>query len=140
MDPNNPIVRLCTEGMKAEGEGRPADAAALFMRAWDAAKDNFDRCIAAHYVARHQTTPEETLRWNREALDLADAVGDERVEGFYPSLYLNMGYSCEQVGDLEEAGRYYDMAADRAGKLPDDRYGAVVRGGIEEGHKRIARG
>jgi hypothetical protein len=34
-----------------------------------------------HYVARHQATPEDELRWNEEALRLAGAVGDERGEG-----------------------------------------------------------
>jgi hypothetical protein len=42
----------------------------------------------------------------------ADAVGDERVRSFYPSLYVNMGAAYEALGDLAEARRYYDMAAE----------------------------
>jgi hypothetical protein len=56
MDPNNPVVRLCAAGMAAEGEGRPADAKALFEQAWAESRDDFEACIAAHYVARHQAT------------------------------------------------------------------------------------
>lgn len=137
MDPNNPIVKLCAEGMRAEGEGRFDDARDLFMQAWSASQDDYEACVAAHYVARHQKSAEETLRWNQEALNRADAVGDERVQGFYPSLYLNMGRSYEDLGNRDEAGRYYDLAAGRMGDLDGGRYGGIVRQGIAEGKKRI---
>ncbi|MFI0785470.1 hypothetical protein ACH4Q6_07735 [Streptomyces lydicus] len=86
VDPELPVVRLCVEGMQAEAEGRAEAALELFQRAWDTATDDYEACIAAHYLARHQKSPEDTLRWNQECLDRADRVGDERVRGFYPSL------------------------------------------------------
>lgn len=137
MDPDNPIVKLCVEGMKAEAAGRYDDARALFAQAWEAHADDWEACIAAHYLARHQPTPEDTLRWNQEALDRADAVADDRIHGFYPSLYLNLGHSHEQLGNLAEARRCYDLAAAEASDLPADRYGGVVRQGIENGRKRV---
>lgn len=137
MDPSNPVVGLCAEGMKAEGEGRHDDARDLFMKAWEARTDDYEACIASHFVARHQDTPQETLRWNQISLSHADLVGDERVQGFYPSLYLNMGHSYELLGNPEEARRYYDMAAEKTGVLSEDRYGNIVRSGIEEGKKRL---
>ena len=137
MDPENPIVKLCAEGMAAEAEGRHDDARALFQRAWDGSTDDYEACIAAHYLARHQPNPEETLRWNRESLDRAERVGDDRVAGFYPSLYLNMGHAYETLGDRVSAGRYYDLAAEGLGALPDGAYRMMVLGGIEEGRKRI---
>jgi hypothetical protein len=136
MDPNNPVVKLCAEGMQAEAQGQPGHALELFMRAWSASRDDYDACVAAHYVARHQEGPEATLRWNQEALTRADMVGDERVHGFYPSLYLNMGHSHEVLGNIDEARRYYTMAAAASGTLPDGRYGDVVATGIAEGLKR----
>jgi hypothetical protein len=51
-------------------------------------------------------------RWNRIALERANAVGDERVQPFYPSLYLNMGQSYELLGNHEESRRYYALAAE----------------------------
>lgn len=60
---------------------------------------------------RFQGDPAETLRWNREALRRAEAVGDERVAAFYPSLYLNMGRSYELLGEQVEAEKYYALAA-----------------------------
>ena len=76
------------------------------------ARDDYDACIAAHYVARFQETPEETLRWNQIALDHANAVHDEKVKDFYPSLYLNLGQSYEALGNQFLAQKYYQLAAD----------------------------
>ena len=111
MDINNPVIKLCISGARAEFEGRIADARSLYWRAWEAAQDDYEACVAAHYVARHQAQPQDTFTWNQVALERAEAVGDERVQGFYPSLYLNMGHSYELLGNQEEARRYYDLAA-----------------------------
>jgi tetratricopeptide (TPR) repeat protein len=112
MDTNHPVIRLCIEGTQAEFQGRLAEAKSLYQQAWDAAQDDYGACIAAHYVARHQADPAEKLRWNQLALDKANAVADERVQEFYPSLFLNMGQSYELLGDFTEAKRYYGLAAD----------------------------
>jgi hypothetical protein len=61
-DPANRVVALCAEGMAREGE--PGVALRLFEEAWAARTDDFEAAIAAHYVARHQPTAEEALRWN----------------------------------------------------------------------------
>ncbi len=49
MNPDNPVVKLCMEGMRAEGQGQPAKAAEFFMQAWEARQDDYDACVAAHY-------------------------------------------------------------------------------------------
>src|SRR4051812_22230456 len=129
MDPENPVVKLCVAGMQAEGQGDHERARRVFAEAWELSSNDFEACIAAHYVARHQPTPEDTLRWNQESLRLAEAVGDRRVADFFPSLLLNPGHSHEALGQGEEAQRYYDLAAARAERLPRDRYGDIVRDG-----------
>lgn len=139
MNPNNLVVQLCMEGMQAEGAGRIDDARNLFLQAWERSTDDYDACVAAHFLARQQPTPADTLHWNRKALELADAIADERVEGFYPSLYLNMGHSHEQLGNQEEARRYYDLAAAITDRLQDGRYGDLVKQGIENGRKRVEK-
>lgn len=130
MNPNNPVVKLCAEGMQAEAEGRPNNARALFNQAWAASQDDYDRCMAAHFVARHQDSLQEMLQWNLEALARAKAVGDERVRSFYPSLYLNLGYSYEMLGKRAEPRRHYEMAAERLDELPPGPYGDLVREGV----------
>lgn len=138
MDPDNPIVRLCAEGMEREMRGHFEDASKLFMAAWDRSMDDFEKCVAAHYIARHQKTALETLRWNRESLDRANAVNDSSVQGFYPSLYLNMGKSHEDLGDREEARRFYELAEAKMNSLHADRYGDIVRDGIARGLQRVS--
>src|SRR6185295_1024297 len=112
LDPDNAVVRLCIEGMQAETKGKGNEARTLFERAWSTHSNDYEACVAAHFLARQQETHAEALRWNREALTRADAAGDDRISSFYPSLYLNMGRSYEDMGDTAEARRYYKLAAE----------------------------
>jgi tetratricopeptide (TPR) repeat protein len=137
MDANNPVVRLCAEGMNLERAGRRDAAAQVFAQAWEQCTDDCERCIAAHYVARAQTTPEDNLRWNLEALEYADAIHDGRVHGFYPSLYLNIGWAWEDLGKRDEARKYYELAAARLDSVPEGAYRETVRDGIDRGLQRV---
>jgi hypothetical protein len=137
IDPANPVVRLCADGMSAEAEGRADVAKSLFEQAWEAAADDYERCIAAHYLARHQDDPTQTLHWNEVCLSYADLVGDERVAGFYPSLYLNIAHSHEQLGDRQRAEECYHAAEAHFSGLPDGPYGDMVRDGVARGLKRL---
>jgi hypothetical protein len=111
MDLNNPVIRLCIAGTQAEFEGKNEEACELYLKAWNTVTNDYEACVAAHYVARCQDSPEEILRWNREALARASAVKDDSVTDFYPSLYLNMGRSYELAGNQAEAKIYFDIAA-----------------------------
>lgn len=111
MDVNNPVIKLCARGTQAEFEGRHHDAHSQYKKAWELAQNDYEACIAAHYLARVQETPEARLHWNRVALDHAQAVSDQCVDEFYPSLYLNLGFSYEQVGNADMAQQFYEEAA-----------------------------
>jgi hypothetical protein len=112
MNLTNPVIQFCMAGTRAEFEHRLEDAHVFYQQAWEARTDDYDACIAAHYVARFQDSAQESLRWNQIALDHANAVSDERVKDFYPSLYLSLGRSHELVGNQVEAQRYYELAAE----------------------------
>ncbi|WP_329560782.1 hypothetical protein OG711_26215 [Streptomyces uncialis] len=133
MNPGNAVVRLCADGMRAETEGRADDARELFERAWDLAADDYEACVAAHYLARHQTSPEGVLRWNQECLDRADRVGDERVTGFYPSLHLNLGSAHRELGRTDLAREQFVRAAARLDGLPPGEYATGMRFAVAEG-------
>lgn len=111
IDIRNRVVQYCIEGSQAELAGRKDVALQCYQAAWDAATDDTEACIAAHYLARHQPTPEATFHWNQVALQRAEAVGNERVQAFMPSLYLNMGRSYELLGNVTEAQHYYSLAS-----------------------------
>ena len=72
MDPNNAIIHRCTERMQLEMKGQIEEAARLFVVASDGSSDDFERCIAAHYFARHQKIGSRPWRkWARYAFSLA---------------------------------------------------------------------
>jgi tetratricopeptide (TPR) repeat protein len=109
---DNPVIGLCIEGTQAEFQGQIEKARSLYQKAWEIVQDDYDACIAAHYVARHQENHQERLHWNQVALDKANAVTDGSIQEFYPSLFLNMSQSYELLGNLSEARRYYNLAAE----------------------------
>lgn len=111
VDTSRRSVALCVAGSQAEFEGRPDDARSLFRQAWKLAEDDYDRCVAAHYVAHLEPDASEALRWNLAALTHARLADQALVEGFYGSLYVNLGHSYERTGDAPRAEEYYDLAA-----------------------------
>ncbi len=133
MDPDNPVVRLCVQGMEAETRGADADARRLFVRAWETAADDYEACVAAHYVARHQSTARATLNWNAECLRRAELVADERVRGFFPSLHLNMARAHQELGDRESAREHFRLAARHLADAPPGPYGDWGRYAVAEG-------
>ncbi|GIJ11649.1 hypothetical protein ACFFMR_31575 [Micromonospora andamanensis] len=138
MDLGNPMLQLCQDGMRAEAEGRPADARALFEEAWSSRADDYDACVAAHYLARQQEAPEEILRWNQVALRHADGVGDDRVAAFYPSLHVGVAIANERLGDAVAARAAFEQAAEHVDVLPAGAYGEQLRTAITEGLRRLA--
>jgi hypothetical protein len=135
IDTTNRVVALCAEGMAMEGA--PADALRLFEQAWAERSDDFEAAIAAHFVARHQPTPEETLRWNVLAVQHAELVSDGRAAGFLASLYLNLADAHEKLGEralattaVTRAGTYLDL-------VPAGGYREFVAMGIRRLAERV---
>ena len=112
MDPNNPVINLCIAGTQAEFNGTMDEACNLYQQTWEASTNDYEACIAAYYVARCQVSPEDVFRWNLEALERANAVSNNSIRDFYPSLYLNMGRSYELIGKQTEAEKFFNLAAE----------------------------
>ena len=53
-DPDNNIVKLCANGMTAEGRGQTQKLPDFLTRHGREASNDFEKFTAAHYVARHQ--------------------------------------------------------------------------------------
>jgi hypothetical protein len=135
IDPTNPVVALCAEGMALEGT--PAEARPLFERAWAARRDDYDAAIAAHFLARHQPTPADTLHWNALAVQHAEAVPDGRATGFLASLYLSLGDAHANVGDIAASVDAVRRAADHLSALPPGGYREFVAMGIRRLAARV---
>jgi len=135
IDPENPVVALCAAGMAADGT--PAEALRLFEQAWAARRDDYDACIAAHFLARHQPTPADTLRWNALAVEHAEAVPDGRADGFMASLYLNLGDVHAALGQLDAASEAARRATQALGAVPLGGYHDFVALGIHRLAQRL---
>nr|WP_295924930.1 tetratricopeptide repeat protein [uncultured Dyadobacter sp.] len=135
-DPENHVVKLCAEGIALEGE--PERAGLYYQKAWDAAVNNEERFIAAHYVARIQPTVLEKLRWDQIALNEALSVDKEYIKAALPSLYLNLGKCYEDRSDFKAAIAHYEQGLTFSKHLNDDGYGTMVKSGLEGGLKRVA--
>ena len=137
LDPTNPVVILCAQGMEKE-VAAPQEAMALFLQAWNKAATDLEKATAAHYVARHQPSPADKLEWDITALQHATAAIDaEDAKPLLPSLYLNVAKGYEDTGARTKAGEYYRMSLAHAAVLPDDGYGAMIRKGIAAGLQRV---
>lgn len=123
--------------MKEEIQGSKENAYKIYLQAWEESSDDYDRCISAHYIARYQKTLEDVLKWNTISLEHAKLVTDEKIKSFFPSLYLNMGKSYEDLGEFEKAKHYYDLSKGNFDVLNDDTYGDSVRDAIERANRRI---
>ena len=124
--------------------GQAFDGVVFFRRvrsaepaSWGARSNDFEGCIAAHYLARTQTDEHERFRWNAGALARADASDPNLTRGFYPSLLLNLGRSREVLGNLGEARRFFQQAATRLDETPASPLGDMPRFGIAKALERV---
>ncbi len=108
--PFNPVVKLCLQGMEMEEKGMPDEAAKLFLEAWDIATNDSEKFLAAHYLARCQKTVFERLNWLDAALESALKVNHNAVQSALPSLYLNIAKCYEDLGNVDNAKIYSDLA------------------------------
>ncbi len=105
-------------------------ARALYEGLWtEAARaaDGYQVCVVAHFMAHAQVEPEAQLDWHLRALWSAEAVDDERVRAFYPSLYANVAEVYLRLGNLTQAREHIDKAREIVHVLPDDHYGRMIR-------------
>lgn len=137
LDSDNNIVKLCAQGMNLEGEENGVEALRLFLQAWNESTNDFEKFISAHYIARHQKTVADKLKWDQICLNFALKINDEDVQDAYPSLYLNIARDYEDLNDFENARKNYLKAFSFSKFLPDDGYGEMIKRGISRGIERV---
>src|SRR5581483_6725590 len=118
-NPNNNIVKLCLQGIDMEEKGKPEEASRVFLQAWDEATDDFEKFIAAHYVARHQKNVFDKLNWLETALQLGLKINNDAVKGAFPSLYISIAKCYENLNDRENANKNYESADSFVGRPSD---------------------
>lgn len=117
--PSNNVVKLCIQGMVIEENGKPEEADRLFLQAWNETANDFEKFIAAYFVARHQTNASDKLKWFETALQLALKIDDGAVKDAFPSLYSHIAKCYEDLGDLDNAKKNYELAVSFTDKPSD---------------------
>ena len=118
-NPSNPIIKLCLQGMDMEGKDKPEEAGRLFLQAWNEAANDFEKYIAAYYVARHQKKIPDKLKWFETALQFALKINNDTIRSAFPSLYSNIAKCYEDLNDPANAKKNQESAALFRDKLSD---------------------
>jgi hypothetical protein len=109
-NPNYNIIKLCIQAMGQEEQGKAEDASKLFHQAWNEATNDFEKFIAAYYVARHQKNISDKLQWLETDVQLALRINDPSVNGALPGLYSTIAKCYEDLNDLDNANKNYELA------------------------------
>ncbi|HEX2921867.1 MAG TPA: NAD(+)--rifampin ADP-ribosyltransferase [Bacteroidales bacterium] len=118
-NPNNHIIKLCIQGIELEDKGQPDESVKLFLRAWNEAKDDFEKYLSSYFVARSQKNPADRLKWFETSLNLALKINDDSVKGAFSSLYLNIAKCYGELNDPENSKKNYNLAMIVKDKLTD---------------------
>ncbi|MCA0351803.1 MAG: hypothetical protein LCH85_07380 [Chloroflexi bacterium] len=138
LDQTNPVVQLCVTGTQAEMHDQIGPAQAAYQQAWAAAQTALDRCIAAHYCARHQPLA-TMLEWNQIALEQAQLVESSAISEFLPSLYLNVAWSYEQTAQIDQAVEHYQACLASLVALAESPYRTMINNSAQAALQRLDR-
>ncbi len=110
-NPGNQVVKRCLEGMALEGRGNDPEAARVFMQAWNEATNDFEKFLAAYYVARHQQTANDQVQWLKTALACAAKVNDESVRAGMVALHERLAQCYQELNDADNVRVHQKLAA-----------------------------
>jgi tetratricopeptide (TPR) repeat protein len=108
--PFNNVIKLCLRGMDMEEKAKHEEALQLFMQGWNEATNDFEKYLAAHYIARLQKSISDKLKWLETALQFALKTNDDGVKSAFPSLYRNIAVCYEESGEQDKAKAHYELS------------------------------
>ncbi|RYD95240.1 MAG: NAD(+)--rifampin ADP-ribosyltransferase [Sphingobacteriales bacterium] len=119
-NPANPIVKRCVMSMARQEAGHPEAANSLFRQAWLEAAHDFEKYLAAYYLARYEEDGAQRLHWFETALQWALKVNNDSVNSALPALYGHIADCYTVLGDADNAQRYHALAL-QSRKQPADK-------------------
>ena len=96
--------------MDLEGKGMPEEVLEIFLQAWKEATDDFEKYLAAYYVARNQTNTSDKLKWLATTLQFALKINDDSVNGALPAIYSSIAKCYDDLNDHDNAKKNYALA------------------------------
>ena len=137
--PDPDVIRILDDAKALLAQRKLPEALATYAAALDdliAQGDHFAASNVAHMAGVADPDPVAKLRWNRQALQEADAVADrDSVASFYASLYNNLAVSHALLGHRDEAVRCLRTAWSHTDALEPGPYAERV---TETIRKRLA--
>ncbi|RYZ26079.1 MAG: NAD(+)--rifampin ADP-ribosyltransferase [Chitinophagaceae bacterium] len=108
---NNMIVGLCMKGMAMEEQNKVEEASLFFLQAWNEATSDFEKFLAAYYVAQRQEKVSDKLNWLQTTLDLALKIDDDGVKPAFGLLYQNIAKCYEDLNDSHNSEKSFQLAS-----------------------------
>ncbi len=102
-DPKNNIVKLCMMGIGMRDSGKLEESGILFLKAWSEATNDFERFIAAYFVAQYQNNVSDKLKWFETSLQFALKLNDDSIKSAFTSLYLSIAKCYEALSNPVKA-------------------------------------
>lgn len=107
--PNNPVVKLCLQGIACEEKGSAVEARRIFTEAWNQASENLDKFLSAFFLGRVQENASEKLKWFEVSSELASKINDDSVRSALPTLYQSIAKCFEEQHDFVNAKNNLDL-------------------------------
>jgi tetratricopeptide (TPR) repeat protein len=118
-NPSNNVIKLCVQGIAMEEKGDAEKASRLFLQAWNESTNDFEKYIAAYYVARHQEDVGDKLEWLQTSLKFASKINDATVQSAIPSLYSKIAECYDELGESDNAKKNHELASTLTGNPTD---------------------
>lgn len=135
IDVGDPIVK----GEAGDRTGARTSLSRLWAKVGEDG-DPFFRCAIAHSLADVQEDPEEELKWDLLAMKAGPSLTDERlieggvefkVEGFLPSLHLNLADDYLKMGQHPQAQKHLSEGRTFLVFLGGDGYRQMIEGAFD---------
>lgn len=118
-NPGNPDIKKCVESMILAEKGHVMEAGKMMQRTYNEAQHDFEKFIAAWFVARYHQDFSDRLQWLETSLQHGLATNDDTVKTAFPALYLEIARCNEQLGDRESAKKNLERVEVFRGKNYD---------------------
>jgi hypothetical protein len=140
----DPIIARIALANETASAGDRRKAREMFSSIWleigEQLGDPLHRCALAHAMADVQDDVREELHWDRQALDAAELVTDQRAtdagviggaSAMLPSLHLNLADCYRRLGDRAKARHHLSQGRASLRTLGADGYAQFIRHALD---------
>lgn len=109
--PFNHVVKCCLQGMQSEELGNAEEAHKFFLEAWSIATNDFEKYLAAYYLARQEKNSSQKLNWLELSLQFALKINDPATNSALPILYTHIANCYKALNNNNNAKINFEKAS-----------------------------